>query len=135
MLLLSVPTKYEVFMDKRKLHMQRYNAIRSARVEAMLEMLNAIDHGAPELEYLTGKDDNYILERQLNSYRAMKIAQYFDVNVSKGKLTRFSKPKNHHYELTAKELMKYIDENNDAFQNYWEWYLQPTIRQVNECYK
>lgn len=122
-------------MDKRKLHMQRYNALRSARVNAMLEMLNAIDHGAPELEVLTGKDDNYILEDQLNSYRAMKIAQYFGVNVSKGKLTRFSKPKDQHFNLTAKHLMDYIEENYDSFQNYWEWYLQPAIREVKAKYK
>lgn len=121
-------------MNKRKRHMQRYNALRSARVEAMLEMLNAIDHGAPELEVLTGKEDNYILENELNSYRAMKIAQYFGVNVSKGKLTRFSKPKDHHYNLTAKQLMEYIEENQDAFFNYWEWYLQPAIRDVEEKY-
>lgn len=117
-------------MNKRKRHMQRYNALRSARVEAMLEMLNAIDHGAPELEVLTGKEDNYILENELNSYRAMKVAQYFGVNVSKGKLTRFSKPKNHHYKLTAKLLMEYIEENYDAFRNYWEWFVQPAIQKV-----
>ncbi len=121
-------------MDKRKLHMQRYNAIRSARVKAMLNMLNAIDHGAPELEVLTGRDDNYILEDQLNSYRAMKIAQYFEVNVSKSKLTRFSKPKDHHYNLTAKCIMEYIEENYDAFQNYWGWYIQPAIRKVEDEY-
>ena len=117
-------------MDKRKLHMQRYNAIRSARVKAMLNMLNAIDHGAPELNYLTGKSSNYILEDEINSYRAMKIAQYFGVNVSKGKLTRFSKPKDHHYKLTAKLLMEYIEENYDAFRNYWEWHVQPAIQKV-----
>lgn len=121
-------------MDKRKRHMQRYNAIRSARVEAMLKMLNAIDYGAPELEYLTGREDNYILEDQLNSYRAMKIAQYFGVNVSKGKLTRFSKPKEHHYQLTTKNLMDYIEENYEAFQNYWEWYVQPAIREAEARY-
>ena len=121
-------------MNKRKRHMQRYNALRSARVEAMLEMLNAIDHGAPELEVLTGKEDNYILENELNSYRAMKVAQYFKVNVSKGKLTRFSKPEDHHYHLTAKQLMDYIEENHDAFVNYWEWYRQPAIHKVEAQY-
>lgn len=121
-------------MNNRKRHMQRYNALRSARVEAMLEMLNAIDHGAPELEVLTGKEDNYILENELNSYRAMKVAQYFGVNVSKGKLTRFSKPKDHHYNLTAKHLIEYIEENHDAFFNYWEWYRQPAIQKVEAQY-
>jgi len=121
-------------MNKRKRHMQRYNALRSARVEAMLEMLNAIDHGAPELEVLTGKEDNYILENELNSYRAMKVAQYFGVNVSKGKLTRFSKSKDHHYNLTTKHLIEYIEENHDAFFNYWEWYRQPAIHKVEAQY-
>lgn len=115
--------------------MQRYNALRSARVNAMLEMLNAIDHGAPELEVLTGKDDNYILEDQLNSYRAMKVAKYFGVNVSKGKLTRFSKSKDHHYNLTTKQLMNYIEENHDAFLNYWEWYRQPAMQNAEAKYK
>jgi len=121
-------------MNNRKRHMQRYNALRSARVEAMLEMLNAIDHGAPELEYLTGKEDNYILENELNSYRAMKVAHCFGVNVSKGKLTRFSKPKDHHYNLTAKQLIDYIEENYDAFVNYWEWYRQPAIQKIEGQY-
>ncbi|MCC3309451.1 hypothetical protein [Psychrobacter sanguinis] len=121
-------------MNNRKRHMQRYNALRSARVEAMLEMLNAIDHGAPELEYLTGKEDNHLMEDQLNSYRAMKVAQYFGVNVSKGKLTRFSKPKDHHYSLTSKQLIDYIEENHDAFFNYWEWYRQPAIQKVEAQY-
>ena len=79
-------------MDKRRKNMQLYNALRSARVEGMIDMINTIDYGCSELDVL-GVYDGYRLERQINSYRAMKIAQYFGVNVSKGKLTRFSKPK------------------------------------------
>lgn len=110
-------------MDKRRINMQQYNALRSARVDGMIDMINNIDHGCNELNVL-GVYDGYRLERQVNSYRAMKIGQYFGVNVSKGKLTQFSKPKNHHYDFTTSELMDYISEHYDAFLNYWEWFRQ-----------
>lgn len=120
-------------MDNRRRNMQRYNAIRSARVEAMINMINDIDHGAYELGSL-GIRDSYRLEGEVNSYRAMQIAQYFNVNVSKGKLTQFSKPKDHQYRFTASELINYIDEHFDAFINYWEWFKQPAIRRAEEQY-
>lgn len=110
-------------MDKRRKNMQLYNALRSARVEGMIDMINTIDYGCSELDVL-GVYDGYRLDRQINSYRAMKIAQYFGVNVSKGKLTRFSKPKDHHYDLSTSQLMDYISEHYDAFLNYWEWFRQ-----------
>ena len=110
-------------MDKRRKNMQQYNALRSARVEGMINMINAIDYGCNELNVL-GVYDGYRLERQINSYRAMKIAQYFGVNVSKSKLTRFSKSKDHHYDFSTSELIDYISENYDAFLNYWEWFRQ-----------
>ena len=120
-------------MDNRRRNMQRYNAIRSARVEAMIDMIKDLDHGGYELSSL-GIRDSYILEGQINSYRAMQIAQYFNVNVSKSKLTQFSKPKDNEYRLTASELISYIDENFDAFINYWEWFKQPAIRRATEKY-
>ena len=120
-------------MDNRRRNMQRYNAIRSARVEAMIDMINDIDHGGYELRSL-GIRDNSRLEGEVNSYRAMQIAQYFNVNVSKGRLTRFSKPKDHQYRLTASELINYINEHFDAFINYWEWFKQPAIRRAEEKY-
>ena len=92
----------------------------------MIDMINAIDHGGNELDVL-GVYDSYRLERQVNSYRAMQIAQYFGVNVSKGKLTRFSKPKDHQYDFTASQLLEYISEHYDAFINYWEWFKQPAV--------
>ena len=120
-------------MDNRRRNMQRYNAIRSARVEAMIDMINDIDHGAYELASL-GVRDSYRLEGQINSYRAMQVAQYFNVNVSKSKLTQFSKPKDNEYRFTASELINYIDEHFDAFINYWEWFRQPAIRRATEKY-
>lgn len=120
-------------MDNRRRNMQRYNAIRSAHVEAMINMINDIDHGAYELRSL-GVRDSYRLEGQVNSYRAMQIAQYFNVNVSKSKLTQFSKSKDNEYRLTASELINYIDGNFDAFVNYWEWFKQPAIRRAKEKY-
>ena len=60
-------------MDKRRKNMQLYNALRSARVEGMIDMINTIDYGCSELDVL-GVYDGYRLERQINSYRAMKIA-------------------------------------------------------------
>lgn len=126
--IMTVCTYYKkgLTMDNRRRNMQRYNAIRSARVEAMIDMINAIDHGGNELDVL-GVYDSYRLERQVNSYRAMQIAQYFGVNVSKGKLTRFSKPKDHQYDFTASQLLEYISEHYDAFMNYWEWFKQPAV--------
>ena len=116
-------------MDKRRKNMQLYNAIRSARVEGMIDMIDTIDRGCSELDAL-GVYDAYRLERQINSYRAMKIAQYFHVNVSKGKLIKFSKSKDHHYDLSASQLMDYISEHDDAFLNYWEWFRQAAERQA-----
>ena len=120
-------------MDKRRKNMQRYNAIRSARVKAMLDMINTIDHGAHEIKVL-GVSDGYILEGQVNSYRAMQIAQYFGVNVSKSKLMQFSKPKDHQYDFTATQLMDYISEHYGAFINYWEWFRQAALMEVDRKY-
>ena len=134
-LLLSVPILKvsELFMDKRRRNMQRYNAVRSARVEAMIEFLKDIDFGGTELCQL-GIEDGYRLEREVNSYRAMQIARYFGVNVSKSKLTQFSKPKGHRYDFTAAQLMGYISEHYDELMNYWEWFVQPAIRKAREKY-
>lgn len=120
-------------MDKRRRNMQRYNAIRSAKVRAMVEMISTIDHGANEIDEL-GVYDGYRLERQVNSYRAMQIAQYFNVNVSKSKLIQFSKPKGHRYDFTAAQLMDYISEHYDAFVNYWEWFRQAALMEVDRKY-
>lgn len=116
-------------MDKRRKNMQRYNAIRSSRVHGMIDMINTIDHGGNELDVL-GVYDGYRLEGEVNSYRAMQIAQYFNVNVSKSKLTQFSKPKDHRYDFTASELMDYIRQHDDAFLNYWEWFRQGALLDV-----
>lgn len=120
-------------MDNRRINMQRYNAVRSARVEAMIEFLKDIDFGGTELCQL-GIRDGYRLEREVNSYRAMLIARYFRVNISKGKLTQFSKPKDHRYNFTAAELMGYISDHHDQLMNYWEWFVQPAIRRAREKY-
>ena len=120
-------------MDKRRKNMQRYNAIRSSRVEAMINMLNTIDHGGNELEVL-GVYDGYRLEGEVNSYRAMQIAQYFNVNVSKSKLIQFSKPNDHKYDFTASELMDYISQRYEAFLNYWEWFRQAALLEVDRKY-
>ena len=120
-------------MDKRRRNMQRYNAIRSSRVQAMINMINTIDHGGNELEVL-GVYDGYRLEGEVNSYRAMQIAQYFNVNVSKSKLIQFSKPNDHSYDFTASELMDYISQRYDAFVNYWEWFRQAALLEVDRKY-
>ncbi len=120
-------------MDNRRRNMQRYNAVRSARVEAMIEFLKDLDFGCTELCQL-GIEDGYRLEREVNSYRAMQIAKYFGVNVSKGKLIQFSKPKDHQYDFTATQLMDYISQHNDELMNYWEWFVQPAIRRAREKY-
>jgi len=114
--------------------MQKYNAVRSAHVEAMIEFLKDLDFGGTELCQL-GINDGYMLEHQINSYRAMKIAEYFGVKVSKGKLTQFSKPDDHQYNFTASQLMNYINEHNDELMNYWEWFKQPAILRVEEKYR
>ena len=120
-------------MDNRRRNMQRYNAVRSARVEAMIEFLKDLDFGCTELCQL-GIEDGYRLEREVNSYRAMQIARYFGVNVSKGKLIQFSKPKDHQYDFTATQLMDYISQHNDELMNYWEWFVQPAIREARKKY-
>ena len=140
-------------MSSRSENMRKVNAVRSAEVKAMLDLLRELDNG-------TGGDfggfDEFgfkyerSIKGRINSYRAQKIAVFLDKNISKSHLIQFSKDKLVLIErdklnvfdkfgkyivssnITIKE---FIDINKEALLKYWKYsrvfYINNALRELD----
>jgi hypothetical protein len=129
------------------------NAVRSAEVKAMLDLLRELDNG-------TGGDfggfDEFgfkyerAMKGRINSYRAQKIAVFLDKNISKSHLVQFSKDKHVLIEKDKLEVFnksgeyiaisnitikEFIDINKEALLKYWRYsrvfYINNALRELD----
>ena len=101
--------------------MKRVNSLRAEVISAMISLLDELEEG-------TGGDydgfrswdikESDKLEGQLNSYRAQKIAQFLGKNISKQRLLKYRKPKDHIYTLSNQELSQWLENNQNPLLKY-----------------
>lgn len=115
-------------MNDRSTNIKKVNAVRSAETVAMIDFLMALETG--EGDY-GGFSEFNIKKRmnigQLNSYRAQKIAAYFNKNVSKKHLLIFSKDKDYVYRLTNSDIATYLEEHDKELRSYYNFYVRSYI--------
>nr|WP_181716904.1 hypothetical protein [Psychrobacter sp.]QJS05165.1 hypothetical protein [Psychrobacter sp.] len=114
-------------MNKRSKNMKKVNHLRSQKTVAIVDLLDELEEG-------TGGDfdgfgawdiKNYQgLKGQLNSYRAQKIAQFLGRNISKQKLSKYSKPKDYAYSLTSKDIAEWLEDNKEGLLRYSDFNMQ-----------
>ena len=116
-------------MSSRSENMRKVNAVRSAEVKAILDLLRELDTGGEgDLEGFKyyGIKQNQAMKGRINSYRAQKIANRLGKNISKSHLMKFSKDKDLMIvrDLTFKNEKKmsvneFLDINIDALIKYY----------------
>ena len=116
-------------MSSRSENMRKVNAVRSAEVKALLDLLRELDKGGDgDLEGFKyyGIKQNQAMKGRINSYRAQKIANAIGKNISKSHLMKFSKDK---ALMTVKDFTfkdekkmsvnEFLDINIDALIKYY----------------
>ena len=108
-------------MNKRSDNMRKVNTLRSEVTTAMIYLLDELEEG-------TGGDydgfnswgikDAEKLKRQLNSYRAQKIAQFLGRTISKQKLLKYAKPKGYVYALSNQDITQWLKDNREPLLKY-----------------
>lgn len=109
--------------------MRKVNAVRSAEVKAILDLLRELDTGGEgDLEGFKyyGIKDNLAMKNRINSYRAQKIANAIGKNISKSHLMKFSKDKDlmiiKDFTFKGEKKMsvnEFLDINIDALIKYY----------------
>lgn len=111
-------------MANRSTNMKRVNKIRSAEVDAMLDLLRELDSGTYG-DYggfdSFGIESSEKLKGEINSYRAERLAKLLGKNISKTQLVKFAKNVNHNYSMSSKDFNEFINLNLDSFKNYWNF--------------
>ena len=140
-------------MSSRSENMRKVNAVRSAEVKAMLDLLKELDNG-------TGGDfggfDEFgfkyyaSMRGRINSYRAQKIAVFLDKNISKSHLIQFSKDKHvliekdklkvfnksgEYVAISNTTIKEFIDINKESLLEYWRYsrvfYINNALRELD----
>lgn len=116
-------------MSSRSENMRKVNAVRSAEVKAILDLLRELDTGGEgDLEGFKyyGIKDNLAMKNRINSYRAQKIANAIGKNISKSHLMKFSKDKDlmiiKDFTFKGEKKMsvnEFLDINIDALIKYY----------------
>lgn len=118
-------------MNRRAENMRRVNDLRSRVTLAMIALLDELEDGTGG-DYFGfthwGIKNHRELKGQLNSYRAQKIAQFLGKNISKQKLSKYSKPKDYVYSMTNKDIAKWLEDNKEGLLSYSNFNMQFMIR-------
>lgn len=114
-------------MSSRSENMRKVNAVRSAKTAAMIDFLKALETGEGDYGGFGSFSIKPIRKGQLNSYRAMKIAAYFDKRISKKHLSVFSKDTNYVYRLTYADIYAYLKEYDKELRFYCRFYIQSYV--------
>lgn len=106
--------------------MRKVNAVRSAKTTAIIDFLIALETG--EGDFGGFKEFNIkniiVINHQLNSYRANKILNHFNKNISKKHLAVFSKSADYTYRLTNKDITDFLIKNDKQLKFYLNFYIQ-----------
>lgn len=114
-------------MTDRVTNIKKVNAVRSAKTAAMIDFLLALETGEGDFGGFGSFNIKTIRAGQLNSYRAMKIAAYFDKRISKKHLSLFSKDTNYVYRLTYADIYAYLKEYDKELRFYCRFYIQSYV--------
>lgn len=109
------------------MNMKKVNAVRSAKTAAMIAFLQAIETGEGDYGGFSGFNIKTIRSGQVNSYRAKRIAAYFDKSISKKHLSVFSKNANYVYKLTNADIDSYLKEYDKELRFYCKFYIQSYV--------
>lgn len=121
-------TTYEILkMNNRSINMKKVNAVRSAKTAAMIDFLKALETGEGDYGGFGSFNIKKVRLVELNSYRAMKIAAYFDKRISKKHLSIFSKDTNYVYRLTYADIDAYLKEYDKELRFYCRFYIQSYV--------
>ncbi len=114
-------------MTSRVTNMKRVNAVRSAKTAAMIDFLFALESGEGDYGEFREFNIKVLKAGQLNSYRANKIANYFDKSISKKHLAIFSKDANYTYQLTNADIASYLKKYDKELRFYLDFYIQSYV--------
>lgn len=112
------------------MNMKKVNAVRSAKTAAMIAFLQAIETGEGDYGGFSGFNIKTIRSGQVNSYRAKRIAAYFDKSISKKHLAVFSKSADYTYRLTSKDITDFLIKNDKQLRFYLDFYIQSYVNDV-----
>ena len=118
-------------MNKRSENMKKVNYLRSQKTMAIIDLSDELEEGTGGDYEGFGAWDIYNyqgLKGQLNTYRAQKIAQFLGKNISKQKLSKYSKPKDYVYSMTNKDIAKWLEDNKEGLLSYSNFNMQFMIR-------
>ena len=107
--------------------MKKVNAVRTAKTAAMIDFLLALETGEGDYGGFNEFNIRQLKIGQLNSYRAKKIANYFDRSISKKHLSIFSKDANYTYQLTNSDINSYLKEYDKELRFYCMFYIQSYV--------
>ena len=115
-------------MSNRSLNMRKINAVRSAKTTAMIDFLMALETGEGDF----GGFSEFNIKKQmtigqLNSYRAKRILNHFDKNISKKHLAVFSKHASYTYKLTNTDIAVYLKTYDEELKFYLAFYMQSYV--------
>lgn len=114
-------------MTKRSTNMKKVNSVRSAKTAAIIDFLLAIETGEGDYGGFGVFNIKTIRSGQLNSYRAQKIANYFDKSISKKHLSIFSKNATYTYQLTNADIAAYLKIYDKELRFYLNFYIQSYV--------
>lgn len=114
-------------MTDRVTNMKRVNAVRSAKTAAIIDFLLALESGEGDYGGFIEFNINKINIGQLNSYRANKIANHFNKNISKKYLSIFSKDANYTYQLANADIANYLKKYDKELRFYLNFYIQSYV--------
>ncbi len=114
-------------MTNRVTNIKKVNAVRSAKTAAMIDFLSALESGEGDFGGFNEFNIKTIEVGQLNSYRANKIANYFNKSISKKHLSIFSKDADYTYQLTNADIAAYLKIYDKELRIYLDFYIHSYI--------
>lgn len=117
-------------MTDRVTNIKKVNAVRSAKTSAIIGFLQALECSEGDYGGFDSFNIKAIKSGQLNSYRANKIANYFNKSISKKHLAIFSKDTNYSYQLTNDDIATYLKKYDKELRFYLDFYIQSYVNDV-----